>query len=211
MKRIAAFLAATLLLALCGCGGETVTVPETTAVYATLLETTTAADTTTEAASATTEIAVTTAKATTTTTTTKKSTTEAVTATIPILEPVILSVVQQEWDGFAYSEGHDQPKPKPLGIQGVDIGSVVTFHTNDHWNYDATITIDAFDDATVTVHFQTSGLVRHNSNGSINLMSNECDWIAVIPYGEAYKITSQTLDMGVSFEYTFMKNSNQST
>ena len=118
--------------------------------------------------------------------------------TEPILEPVILNVVQN-WYGWEPPENYERPH---LTIQGVDVGNRVHHQLCDgcYW---AMITIDAIDDEAVTVQFIARGLGRKDYSG------NELDgWNAVIPYDEAYEITSPSKELGVSFTYTFTKNTN---
>ena len=121
----------------------------------------------------------------------------------PKLEPVILSVIQADWDDWAYVYDYEPPEQKNLGSRGVDIGSAVGFNT---WAGDATITVIEFDAEAVTVRFQTSGMVNENANGAINLNAYKHDWIAPIPYGEAYNINSQSDDGGTGLIFTFTKN-----
>jgi len=137
----------------------------------------------------------------------------------PILEPVILRVIQTNWDGFALVYGYDPPKPNDLGSCGVDVGSTFTFQPGS-FNFTAmyvpggggfstAISIDAFNDSAVTVHFQTDGMVKRHPGGGISLMTDdpsEYDWVVEIPYGETYDVVSQTMDGGFTFEFTFAKN-----
>ena len=75
--------------------------------------------------------------------------------------------------------------------------------------FQTTVMIDAFDDNAVTAHFRSDGMVRRGSGGGITLISDDPrdhDWVAVIPYGEAYDVSSQTMDGGFTFIFTFTKN-----
>ncbi|MCL2494769.1 MAG: hypothetical protein FWE98_03840 [Oscillospiraceae bacterium] len=113
--------------------------------------------------------------------------------------PVTLSVVRQDWTGRPVQ----QMEPISLGAYALKKRSVAESET---WDGNAKITLKKFDDNTVTVRFQTKNMVERNPNGTINLMSDEHDWVAVIPYEEPYEIITQTMDAGTSFIYTFSKN-----
>ena len=179
MKRIAMALAAAMLLGLCACGQEAEPVTTTESV-------TTTATTTTETA----------------TTTEPETTIEAqpFTPAEPNLEPLILSVIQADIDGWAYAFGHEQPEPKDLGTQVVVIGKAISFSTKFG---DAKLTVTSFDTEAVTVHFQTNRMVKQFNN----MLSDEYDWVAVIPYGESYDIFSQSVDLFNGLIFTFTKNS----
>ena len=113
----------------------------------------------------------------------------------PVLEPVILSVVQ-DWYGWDPPENYERPY---MTMQGVNIGNPV-YHSLCDGCYFATITIDAFDDDAVTVHFKAREIGLNDTGSLIN------EWNEVISYGEAYEITSPSKEIGVSFTYTFTKN-----
>ena len=140
-------------------------------------------------------------------TTTAAIQTELPASTSPIQEPVILSVMQEIWDARGAFFADEPPQPQPLDTQGVDKGSVVSHEpqlgSREPLFGSATITIKKIGRDTVTVRFRTHGMVKPTPDGSFNMIY---DWIAEIPYGEAYEITSQTLDVTPSLLYTFTKN-----
>jgi len=109
-------------------------------------------------------------------------------------ESVILKMIQADWDDWAYIYDYEPPKPKDLGTQIVEVGNAVSFHT---WCGDAIITVTSSEAEAVTVRFQTSGMVKP--------YTDETDWIVVIPYGEAYRIISDSFDGGTSLIFTFFK------
>jgi len=120
MKRITLVLVFAAMLGLCACGQAEVPVSVTegeTATVPTTITTTTEAETATEPELAT-------VLQNTDTRTTKKTVSA---TTAPILEPVILNIVEQGWSGWAAVYGREQPKPKDLGTHGVDVGSTLSF------------------------------------------------------------------------------------
>ena len=122
-----------------------------------------------------------------------------VTTTAPIQEPVILSVLEQVWNGFA----EEQPKPQQIGMQGVDADSVVSY---EYWFGAERATIVKISNKTVTVRFQTQGMAHLNPDRSVDPQSKGGDWVAEIAYGKAYEITLVMLDLSYTLTYTFTKN-----
>ena len=125
--------------------------------------------------------------------------------TAPFAEPVIVSVVEQGWVGGIA----EQPEPIHLGVQGVDKGSTVEYNPKSFGSlYHVAITIKALDDDSVTVHFQSNGLVEDHSapSKSTRLQTVRDGWAEKIPYGEEYVITTSSVDAGFYLKYTFTKN-----
>jgi len=125
------------------------------------------------------------------------NTTESETTTEPILEPVILSV-KQEW--FEWDPPGNYKMPI-LHMQALDVGGSFDCTLCDGC-FGARVTIEAFDNETVSVTFITSGdgWIDHTNNTG----SAYNKWNEVIPYDEAYVITSPS--NRVTYTYTFTKN-----
>ena len=113
---------------------------------------------------------------------------------------VILDVTHQMWTGW--SEKQPNPDEESREIQK---GDVLELESESFSSCKVKATIEDIKEDAVVVHFHTESVVKSNADGSIDLNSNDYDWIDEIKYNEEYRLSSQTLDAGIIWKLVFNK------
>lgn len=108
-------------------------------------------------------------------------------------------ITKQEWTGWIRC----QPEPVQESRE-IKSGDKITLEWLN-FLMKADVYIKSLDEDGVELRFSTEGIVEANSNGTINLLSDEDDWTVKVCYCKSYRIVTQMMDAGCSWTLSFEK------